>query len=81
MKAFLCQNHIENGNGHAIPKEIMPIQNMLAEGTFRCAFFFLSIIKRYKHVKFLSSQTEAVLTSIYSHPQNERGLPLDQPKH
>ena len=43
MKAFLCQNHIENGNGHAIPKEIMPIQNMLAEGTFRRAFFFFFI--------------------------------------
>lgn len=43
MKAFLCQNHIENGNGHAIPKEIMPIRNMLAEGTFRTAFFLYQL--------------------------------------
>lgn len=42
MKAFLCQNHIENGNGHVIPKEIMPIRNMLAEGNFRTALFYIN---------------------------------------
>lgn len=81
MKAFLCQNHIENGNGHAIPKEIMPIRNMPAEGTFRTAFFYINYQEVQTCKVFKQSETEAVLTSIYSHPQNERGLPLDQPKH
>lgn len=50
-----------------------------AAGSFRGAFVIND--QEVQIYKVLYGQIEAVLTSIYSHPQSERGLPLDQPMH